>query len=964
MYPMRFTILLLLQLLVCLSPTYGAKGTADWTQAWKRHYTRIQDDEAAAVVRTQVWDAVEGADGYMFFATNNGLCVWDGVRWRRYQNPSNNILRALLYDRQRQRIYSAGVNEFGYWEMNRYGLFDYTVLFRNENFRRTNYEFWRIVAPGGSDEGIYFESHYRIYRYDPTLDTTDDARGADPALTSFDPRDQFRYMFLDRDRICYQDGTSLYQLESRNNPRYVCDVNNRIIDLFRNSRGERIAILEYQGAVEIDEQGRIRPLDAEANRRLGRSHVICCSPYDESHILVGTTRGDLFLVNLDTGKIDDTIRYDNEDVSDPAILSVTRDSHNNIWMGMNAGIIRVASNIDEFYIRDRQLGTVNSMLECRDGSLLLGTTKGLFRAAAGEERISPIDGPLGPVWEIAELNGRILVLHDRGVFTLEDNRLIMTMPTNGALHVEPFTSDCDWFLVGEYNGLSLMHFEEGRFVPAGRIENHHIYSNHFRIDAADRVWLPISTRELACLTLSADRHSVTSLKSYPLLTDESKPGYVFLSQVGPELIVCGGNTAYRINYEDDTLQPDETASRILQLCSDRVRELVQYDNNFWYISDSDIGYIKRDREEGLVRYAGIFEAIPAEKRLNGTLMYVGDAMAIGFSGGAGFFAGHGRVPEDPRLGSAAALDAAGEELYYDKSRDLFRIPSSMSLLRIYPVNLGAGRTIEYRIDDTPWRTERIDDYLQFISLPMGRHTISLRTPGQEDASRWITLTIYMQRPWYISFTAIILYILTIVGLTLAGDFYVRWLRRQQQRHREELEHLEQENLDKKRHIQELETEYRSLEKENEQLNSDLKDTSKKLANITIEKISRNNILDSIRSEMETLAAADSQARVRGAANRIIRLIDGREDDTEHRQQLEHYFNIIYDGMLDKLITRYPQLSKTDLKLCVYIKLNLSTKEIAELMNISPRSVEMGRYRLRKKLNLDPNESIHTVLQKL
>lgn len=116
--------------------------------------------------------------------------------------------------------------------------------------------------------------------------------------------------------------------------------------------------------------------------------------------------------------------------------------------------------------------------------------------------------------------------------------------------------------------------------------------------------------------------------------------------------------------------------------------------------------------------------------------------------------------------------------------------------------------------------------------------------------------------------------------------------------------------------------------------------------------------------MGNIAAADSQSRVKNAANRIIRLIDGREDDTERKQQLEHRFNIIYDGMLDKLVTRYPQLSKTGLKLCVYIRLNLSTKETAELMNISPRSVEMGRFRLRKKLNLGPSESIHDVLRQL
>lgn len=941
-----------------------ATENADWSESWKRHYMRVQDDDAAAVVRTQVWAVTEGVDGYMFFATNEGLCVWDGVRWRCYKNPSNNILRALLYDAHRRRLYSAGVNEFGYWEMNECGLFDYTSLFHNENFRQTNYEFWRIAAPE-DESGIYFESHYRIYRYDPGLESADDDNfDVSSSLTYIEPRDQFRYMFLDRGRILYQDGRTLYMLSASGDSENVCDIDNRIVDIFRNGRNERVVVLEHQGVMAIGTDGRVSPLNLETNRLLGEAHVTCCNRYDDTRILVGTTNGGLFIVNIDDGGIEDSIRYDDDDdVLNQAILSVSGDSRGNIWLGMNAGIVRVVSSNDEFYIRNRYLGGVNSLFECKDGTLLLGTTKGLFRAGAGG-RLSIVGGLLGPVWEIVEIEGRTMVLHDRGVYELDDDHLRLVVPTNGALHVERFVIERDMYLVGEYNGLSLMRFAEGSFVPAGRIENHHIYSNHFRIDDADRVWLPVSDRELTCLTLSSDKHSVTSIKDYPLLADESKPGHVFLSYVGPDLVICSGNTAYRIDYAGDRLVPYDTASRILHLCSDRVRSLVQYDNNFWYISDSDVGYIKRDADGGLVRYSGIFEAIPAEKRLDGTLMCVGDAMAIGFSGGAGFFAGRGRVSEDPRLGSAAAIGSNGRELYYDMRESLFRIPSSMSILRIYPVNLGAGRTIEYRIDDDPWMTERIDDCLQFISLPPGRHVISLRTPGQEDSGRWVTLAVYMQRPWYISFTAIVLYVLMIVALTLAVDFYVRWRRRQQQKHREELQQLERENLDKKRHIIELESEYRSLEREKEQLSSDLKDISKKLANITIEKISSNNILESIRSEMGNIAAADSQSRVKNAANRIIRLIDGREDDTEQKQQLEHYFNIIYDGMLDKLVTRYPQLSKTDLKLCVYIKLNLSTKEIAELMNISPRSVEMGRYRLRKKLNLGPNESIHAVLQQL
>ncbi|HEY6902326.1 MAG TPA: LuxR C-terminal-related transcriptional regulator, partial [Puia sp.] len=60
-------------------------------------------------------------------------------------------------------------------------------------------------------------------------------------------------------------------------------------------------------------------------------------------------------------------------------------------------------------------------------------------------------------------------------------------------------------------------------------------------------------------------------------------------------------------------------------------------------------------------------------------------------------------------------------------------------------------------------------------------------------------------------------------------------------------------------------------------------------------------------------------------------------------------------------TRFPQLSPTDLKLCAYLRLNLASKEIAQILNISLKGVEVSRYRLRKKLNLSPEVNLYDFL---
>lgn len=217
-------------------------------------------------------------------------------------------------------------------------------------------------------------------------------------------------------------------------------------------------------------------------------------------------------------------------------------------------------------------------------------------------------------------------------------------------------------------------------------------------------------------------------------------------------------------------------------------------------------------------------------------------------------------------------------------------------------------------------------------------------------------------PWYIAWPMILFYVLLVATL-LAGvrSYYLRknrlaqeeLHRREKERREKELERLERENLLKEKRISEL---------EREKLKIDLRNKDKRLANITMNSIRRNNMLNELKGEVSELTTAEGAGRVKSIAARIIRQINTQLKDDSDWQLSESYFNTIYDGLLDRLRARYPQLSQTDLRMCVYIKLNLSTKEIAELMNISPRSVEMARYRLRKKLGLGPNDHIGTILQ--
>lgn len=131
---------------------------------------------------------------------------------------------------------------------------------------------------------------------------------------------------------------------------------------------------------------------------------------------------------------------------------------------------------------------------------------------------------------------------------------------------------------------------------------------------------------------------------------------------------------------------------------------------------------------------------------------------------------------------------------------------------------------------------------------------------------------------------------------------------------------------------------------------------------------KNDILRVIDENMQELYDSvgqnESKAVQKQKISKIRHDIKLNMEDDENWERFQDNFNIVYDNFLGMLVTRFPTLKKNDLKLCAYLKMGLSSKEIASLLNTNLRSVETARYRLRKKLGLDGGENLTGFLQSI
>jgi tetratricopeptide (TPR) repeat protein len=168
-------------------------------------------------------------------------------------------------------------------------------------------------------------------------------------------------------------------------------------------------------------------------------------------------------------------------------------------------------------------------------------------------------------------------------------------------------------------------------------------------------------------------------------------------------------------------------------------------------------------------------------------------------------------------------------------------------------------------------------------------------------------------------------------------------------------------LEKNKQISETQQALLKVELENKrlaerQLQYDLEFRHKELLTYTLNLVQKNTVMQNVREGInELLPSTDKDNKVK--ISKLLKVIDYSLESEKDWDEFRMYFEKVHSSFFEKIKLQHPDLSQGDLKLCALISLNLSMKEMAELMGISPESVKMARHRLRKKLNLPTEENL-------
>ncbi|MBX3241584.1 MAG: hypothetical protein KIT80_11410 [Chitinophagaceae bacterium] len=908
----------------------------------------------------QNWNIGQDAQGIIYVANNEGLLTFDGSYWKKYPLPNLTIIRSLAVT-DNGRVYIGAQGEIGYFEPGEKGELLYHSL--NTLIPEKEKDFadvWDVVPYKGD---VFFRVHKRILQL------------KENKITAYSHPSWSFLGEVNGRLICkaFKKGLLLFQ-----NQHWVPFLKNNImpdeaqitsvVSLDENSA--LVATLKH--GFYILKEDELIPFHTTDMERIAERNPYHARSINENQIGIVTNMGGFMIVNKEGKIIQELSRKDGLQTNNVLCTFIDRDQ--NIWLGLNSGIDFIAYNtsIKHIYPDYQERNAGHAAIIYRD-HLYLGTPVGLFKApvtekadiSLGKGDFTLVPGTRGQVWNVSVINDHLMMGHNNGLFIVTDNGVRRLDGPSGVWNFFPLNSilPAPVFIAGTYNGINFYHYQNGSFSNPS-IHTHFESARYIAIDN-NIAWVAHPYKGLYKVILNQGNNP--TYKVYEDIHNILSLNRNHLFKVKNRIVLSNDKGFFEYNLNTDDFEESSFFKNIFG--SSPVQYLVEDDTGkIWFISNKRLGAIDFSGNNfEIIHFPELNDRIMG----NGfEFVYPYNDKNIFIAGEEGFYhinyelykvrkkhvplvlstVGIIDKPEGLLYGgfgktAAAKIDYASNSLHFGFSSPAF----------------GERAGIEYSSflegQDTNWSLWSGKNERDFIQLAPGNYTFHVKARSHEGwESPVAKYEFTILAPWYRTPWAYMAYVLSFVILILALQrWQKRKLKAQQQKHeaeRKQMEYLHQLELDR--------TEKEIIRLKNEKLESEIQHKNSELAATTMNLVQKGEMLAKVKEEFERLKKNDEVDKESEDYKKIIRILSDDRTKKDWEQFAVH-FDKVHSDFLVLLKSSYPNLTPGELKLCAYLRLNLSSKEIAQIMNITIKSVELSRHRLRKKLQIQPDINLYNFL---
>ncbi len=883
----------------------------------------------------QNWSVTQATSKDLFFANNNGLLKFDGERWQLFPSPNNTIMRSVFA--VGEIVYSGAYMDFGVWSKSDLNEYSYQSL-SSELQLIEDEQFWKIDK---INQLIAFQSLNSIYLYN-TISKTFEVISSEYGIT--------KMMIVNNILYYHKLNEGIFKLVNGvelavNTSEFI--KNNIVVNLYVLNDNLH-AQTQFNGIINLSDNIVYEPENLKD--LWSRISVYNSLQVENGDIYLGTISHGL--LKLSNNRVVYHLNQENT-LSNNTVLNLFQDKDRNIWLALDNGInsINMSSHFSVYTDGNGELGTVYTSIH-HQGTLYLGTNQGLFYKDNETEKFTLVENTKGQVWSLFEHEEQLFCGHNSGTFLISGHTAELIFNESGTWLFKPI--DESTILSGNYNGLHKYKRLNSAWVYDQKIDGFNISTKYFEFTKPQEILVNHEYKGIYKLSLN-DSYSeiidVSKIESVP------KGLYSSIIKFQDKVLYAYADGIFSYDTHQGEFKKDSILSSFYTQNEYTSGRLVQSkDGKIWGFTKSDIfQLLPSSLQDGYV-----YEKVPlsndARKQISGyenVSLYKPDVFLFGSSNGyIKLNLNNYKLPESnikfndvvvsSKDGFLLDVDDVEQNEFPNRFNNLEFLFSSYTFESFYKSEY------QYKLSNfnSEWSEWQSDNSVSFKNLPPGDYTFSLRSRvGSENISEPITYTFQIKKPFMISNLMIGVYIvLSLVLLFFINSMFKRYYKTQNLKIQEETA--------KEIEFKELENQRKIMRLKNEQLEQDIESKNRELAISTMSLIKKNEFLAALKSELKDVKANEGKN-----LDKVLRTINKNLNNSDDWSFFEEAFNNADKDFLKKIKSKHPSLTPNDLRLCAYLRLNLSSKEIAPLFNISTKSVEVKRYRLRKKMDLSRDEGL-------
>ena len=973
------------------SATIGLPGVVHFTE---------KDFEAGV----QNWMITQDSLGVLYFANTEGLLTYNGNDWRLFPLPNKTLVRSLAID-NKGRVFTGGQDEIGYFFPGTDGMLAYHSLKGYlPKSQRSFADVWNAGLCGGR---VYFRCTDRIIAIDTALNRKKSVVYPAPS--------EWIYMACVKEGVIAQDrkqGLLIYR-QGKWKTLIPTAFKNQVITGILPAAGDGYLITTLKHGIYYLQGTSLTPLALPPAIPLAHIYAATSIKGSKQDFALGTTSGGVYIIQVRVSAQADKIdkagtqknlrtqevhtlkkdrsypvatvtRHFNSDsrLQNNNVLSLFVDQEQNLWLGLDKGIDLVDYNsfiqtISPVY---------NTPSACYTAliyknQLVIGTSDGLYKAplslpvssdlSFSRGGFTKVAGSSGQVWGLYSTDNHLLMGHNEGLFQVDADQVKAIYKQEGVWLFEALpggsTSGGPW-ITGNYAGMELLKDSMGHIIDAGRVPGSPFESLRFiAMDTArHRLFASHPYRGVYGLQMAPDMKKVLSVRLYT--QKDGLPGTLnnYVYTLDGHIVFCTDDGLYTYDRERDRFFPDTTYAKIFGHMSIR---LVKQDTRgrIWFVSHKKLGVVLPGKG---IRYfpevtgkliSGFEFILPVNDKnifvgSNDGLIHINidkyqagqstvqllltKAAAISSNRDStlfnGYFSTDGRVVKSQPEDMIRRLPARYNSFHFAFTATSYRPPREFE----YSFQL-AGFDKGW----SAWSAKKEKDY---TNLPYGDYTFMVKARDRFGVeSKVVQYKIVILPHWYQTTLAFLLYILLFFAALIYGRHL---LLKKFEAQRIRFEKEEQ----KLRYLHQLEIEHSEreiIQLQKEKLEAEITFKNQELASTTMHLFKRGKLLSKLKEELTSAIKNLPDHQRHTDFSKLVKMLTEAEKQDADWEQFAIHFDEVHNNFLANMKAAYPELTPADLKICAYIKMNLSSKEMAQLLNISLKGVEVARYRLRKKLGI-------------